>query len=39
LNMPEQPRKTAAWFGYSRHTAEYTDRLPGIAEAFGKLAT
>ena len=24
---------------YSRHGAEYTDRLPGMAEAFGKLAT
>ena len=24
---------------YSRHGAEYTDRLPGIAEAFGKLPT
>jgi bifunctional non-homologous end joining protein LigD len=24
---------------YSRHGAEYTDRLPGMAEAFGKLPT
>ena len=24
---------------YSRHGAEYTDRLPGVAEAFGKLPT
>ena len=24
---------------YSRHDAEYTDRLPGMAEAFGKLPT
>ena len=32
--------KTAAWCGcYSRHGAEYTDRLPGMAEAFGKLPT
>ena len=24
---------------YSRHGAEYTDRLPGMVEAFGKLPT
>jgi ATP-dependent DNA ligase len=24
---------------YSRHGAQYTDRLPGMAEAFGKLPT
>ena len=24
---------------YSRHGAEYTDRLPGMVEAFGKMPT
>ena len=24
---------------YSRHGADYSDRLPSMAEAFGKLAT
>ena len=24
---------------YSRHGAEYTDRLPGMVETFGKLST
>ena len=38
ISVPDHQERQRVRF-YSRHGAEYTERLPGMVEAFGKLPT